>query len=114
MSVHVAPLLRGRVVQSASTDNATATATVAAIAGTSHLILGVEAHFDKDVTAVKVITVTAGSQVYVLSHNFTLGLFAFAFPVAIHADVNEAVTATLTASGTSSTDGLVTLFIAEN
>ncbi len=114
MSVHTAPLLRGRAVQSTGVANGTATATVAAIEGTSHIILGVEAHYDVSVTVIKAIVITQGSNVYTIRWDFNNGLFAFALPVGIKADVNQAVTATLAASGDGGTTGYVTLFVAEN
>ena len=114
MSINTRPLLGGRVVQSAAADNATATATVAAIEGVSHMVLGVEAHYDVAVTSIKAIVITAGTEVYTIRWDFTNGLFAFALPVAIRTPLsNTAVTATLAASGAGSTNGYVTLFIAD-
>ncbi len=115
MSVQEAALLRGSPTQSAAADNATSTATVSATPATQHLVFGIEAHFDIAVTAIKDITLKHGSTTWqVFRWDFTNGPFAFAFPVALKAGTNEAVTAELQASGTGGTNGYVTLYTATN
>lgn len=115
MSVATAALLRGRVVQSSAGDNATATGTVAAIANVTHLILGVEAHYDAVVAAIKTIAVKHGSSTFqTFRWDFNNGSFAFSFPVALKADPNEAVTVELQASGTGGINGYASVYVAEN
>ena len=115
MSVQLAPLLRGKATQSAGNDDATGTATVAAIEATEHLVLGVEAHYDIGVSAIKTITLKHGSTTWVVFRwDFTNGPFIFNLPVALKASQNEAVTAALEASGTNGRTGYVTLFTATN
>ncbi len=114
MSVQMAPLLRGLVVQSAGADDAIATATVAAIEGVTHIVLGVQAHYDAAVTATKTITLTVGGVATVFRHDFTNGAFAYNFPVALSGDPNVAVTCALEASGTGGTEGQAMVWFAEN
>ena len=115
MSVVTAALLRGRVVQSAAADNATATGTVAAIENVTHLILGVEAHYDAVVAAIKTVTVKHGSTTFqTFRWDFNNGGFAFSFPVALKADPNEAVRVDLEASGTGGINGYASIYVAEN
>ena len=113
MSVSLAPLLRGSVTQSSGADNATATATVAAIAATQHLILGIEAHYDAQVTARKTVTVKHGSTTFITFRwDFTNDTFVFAFPVALKGGSNEAVSVELEASGNGGDSGYVSLWVA--
>lgn len=113
MAFDSAPLLRGLVEQSAAADNTTATATVAAIDATTHLVLGVQAHYDAAVTAIKTITLTVGGVATVFRHDFTNGAFAYNFPVALSGNPDVAVTCALEASGTGGTDGQVIVWYAE-
>lgn len=112
MSIGTAPLLRGKHTQSAAADNATATATVAAVANQRHMILGVEAHFSAAVTAIVAVTVNYNSLTWTERWDFTNGPFFFNFPVGLMGAVGSTVTATLGASGTGGTNGYVTLFTA--
>ena len=114
MAANTAPLLRGRVVQSAAADDAIATATVAAIEGVTHLVLGVQAQYSLAVTAIKTITLTVGGVATVFRHDFTNGAFAYNFPVALGGDPNVAVTCALEASGTGGTNGEAVVWVAEN
>jgi hypothetical protein len=115
MSIQTAALLRGKVTQSAAADNATATATVSAITHQSHYVLGVEAHYDAAVSAIKTVTIKHGSTTWqVFRWDFTNGPFFFSFPVAFKGANNEAVSAELEASGSGGTDGLVTIYTALN
>ena len=115
MSVDTAPLLRGSATQSASTDNATATATVAATEAMVHLVFGVSADYDAVVAAFKTITVKHGTTTFqVFNWDFTNGPFAFAFPVALKSDQNQTVSVELEASGTGGIDGRSTIYSALN
>ena len=105
MAVNTAALLRGQLTQSAAADDAIATATVAAIESTTHLVFGIQAQYTLAVTAIKTITLTVGGVATVFRHDFTNGAFAYNFPVALHGDPNVAVTCALEASGTGGTDG---------
>ena len=114
MAVDSAPLLRGLVKQSSSVDNATATATIAAIAAQTHLVLGVQAHYTAAVTAIKTITLTVDGVATVFRHDFTNGAFAYNFPVALSSGTpNVAVTCALEASGTGGTFGQAIIWYAE-
>ena len=115
MSVLMAPLLRGGATQSTAVDNGASTATVAATAGVKRLILGVEAQFNVKESSLRTLTLNvAGSEVKNWEWDYTLGPFIMMFPVAIKTKVNEAVTLVLDASGTSSTFGDCTLWIADD
>ena len=115
MSVQLAPLLRGDVTQSSAADDALATATVAAVNGVTHLVLGVEAHYDAAVTAIRDITIIHGSTTWqTLRWDFSNGAFSFSFPIAFSNDPNEAVSATLEASGNGGDSGYVAIFTATN
>ena len=115
MSVQLAPLLRGSVVQSSAADNTLATATVSAIDAVQHFILGVEAHFSADVSSRKTVTIKRGSTTLIVFRwDFTNYLFAFSFPVALKSDYNEAVSAELEASGSGGTSGYVSIWTATN
>ena len=115
MSSHSAPLLRGSATQSAAADNATATATLAATVATKRLILGVEAQYNVAENSIRNLTLNvAGSEVKNWEWDFRNGPFFFMFPVAIKTDVNEAVTLVREASGTASTSGDCTLWVASD
>ena len=111
MSIQAQVLVSGEVTQSAAADNATATATVAAITGMTHRMLGVSADYDVAVTSIKTITIKQGSTtVVVFKWDFTNGAFHFAFPAALRGVLGGAVSATLEASGASSTNGRISLY----
>ena len=113
MSIGTAPLLRGKATQSTAADNATATATVAAIPEQKHLVLGVEAHYGAAVSAIKTVTVKHGSTAWVTHRwDFTNGPFVYNYPVALKGSQNEAVSVELEASGAGSTNGYATIFTA--
>ncbi len=115
MSVLTAALLRGSVTESAGVANGTATATVAAIEGQTHLILGVDAYFNVGVSSRKTIVIKQGSTtVKTFDWDFTNDLFAFSFPVALSFGPNVAVSAELEASGAGGTSGFVSLWTALN
>lgn len=112
MSIGLAPLLRGKATQSASADNAIATATAAAIANQAHLILGVEAHYDAAVSLFKTITVSYNGESIVHRWDFSNGPFIFNYPIALKGADGATVTAALEASGTGGTEGSVILYTA--
>ncbi len=115
MSVLEARLLRGAVTQSGAADDALATATVAAVDGVTHLVFGVEAHYDAAVTAIRDITIKHTSTNWqVIRWDFSNGAFSFSFPIAFSGDPNEAVSATLEASGNGGDKGYVAIFTAAN
>lgn len=115
MSVMVAPLLRGTATQATAVDNGTATATLAKTAGVKRLILGVEAQYNVGVSAIKKLTLNvAGSEVKNWEWDFANGPFLFMLPVALKTNVDEAVTLVLEASGTASTFGDCTLWVASD
>ena len=104
-------LLAGKVTQSSSTDNATATVAVSAIEGQTHFMLGVSADYNVALNALKAITIIQGSTtVLVFEWDFNNGAFHFAFPAAIKGVFGGAVSATLEASGTNSTFGRISLY----
>ena len=108
-------LLAGKVTQSASTDNATATVTVSAITGQTHFMLGVSADYNVALNALKAITIKEGSNtIIVFEWDFNNGAFHFAFPAALKGALSGAVSATLEASGTASTFGRISLYHFEN
>lgn len=114
MSVTMAALLRGRVVQSAGVANGTATGTVAAIEAVTHLVFGVEAHYDVVVATIKTITVKHGTTTFqTFRWDFNNGSFSFSFPVALKAEPNEAVSVELEASGAGGTTGYASIYVAE-
>jgi hypothetical protein len=113
MSIGTAPLLRGKATQSAAADNATATATVAAVANQKHLVLGVEAHYDAAVSTFQTVTIKHGSTTWITHRwDFSNGPFIMNYPVALLGSNNEAVSAELQASGAGGTDGYVILYTA--
>ncbi len=115
MSIQAQVLIAGTPTQSAAADNAVATATVAAIAGMTHYILGVSADFDIAVSAIVTITILQGSTALVVYEwDFTNGAFHFAFPTTMKGVVGGAVSATLAASGTGGTSGRITLYTFPN
>ncbi len=115
MAADSAPLLRGKATQSAGADDAIATATVAAREATTFLVLGVHAHYDAAVTAIKTITLTVDGAATVFRHDFTNGAFAYNFPVALSSgSPNVAVTCALEASGTGGTEGQALIWHADN
>ena len=115
MSVMTAPLLRGSATQSATADNATATATLAATAGVQRLILGVEAQYNVSENNIRKLTLNvAAVEVKTWEWDFTNGPFLFMFPVALHTKVNEAVTLVFEASGSASTFGDCTIWAASD
>ncbi|KKN06677.1 hypothetical protein LCGC14_1074740 [marine sediment metagenome] len=115
MSVLEARLLRGEVTQSSAADDDTATATVAAVDGVTHLVFGVEAHYDAAVTAIRDITIKHTSTNWqVIRWDFSNGAFITRFPVAFSGDPDEAVSATLEASGNGGDSGYVAIFTATN
>ena len=115
MSVETAPLLRGTATQSSAGLNATATATVSAIEAQVHLVLGIYADYDGVVASIKTITVKHGSATWqVFRWDFNNGSFAFAFPVALKSEQNEAVSVELEASGDAAINGYSTIYTATN
>ena len=111
MSIQAQILVAGNVMQSTTADNATATATVAAITGATHRMLGVSADYDVAVTAIKTITIIQGSTTLIAyKWDFTNGAFHFAFPAALRGVLSGAVSATLEASGAGSTNGRISLY----
>ncbi len=115
MSIAVQILTSGKGTQSSAADNATATATVAAIPAQTHRMMGVHAEFDAAVTSFKAITIIQGSTTLaVFNHDFTNGEFAFAFPTPLPGVMGGAVSATLAASGSGGTSGRVMLFTFAN
>ncbi len=115
MSAQLAPLLRGSVTQATAVDNGTATATVTATGGVKRLILGVEAQYSVRETSLRTLVLNiAGVEKKNWKWDFTNGPFFFMFPVAVKTLVNEEVTLVLDASGTTSTFGDCTLWIADD
>lgn len=115
MTVLVAPLLRGGATQSTAVDNGISTATVAATPAVKRLILGVEAQYSVKESSLRTLTLNvAGSEVKNWEWDFTFGPFIMMFPVAIKTEINEAVTLVLDASGTNSTFGDCTVWIADD
>ena len=108
-------LLAGKVTQSAAADNATATATVSAIAGQTHFMLGISADYNVALNAIQTITIIQGSTtILVFEWDFNNGAFHFAFPAALKGVLGGAVSATLQASGAGSTFGRISLYHFEN
>lgn len=104
-------LLNGKVTQSSAADNATATATAAAIERVRHGGLGVYADYSAAVSAIKTITVKRGTTTLaVFRHDFAGGAFAYSFPCPVWSDYGEALSVELEASGTVGTSGRVALF----
>ena len=115
MSVHTAALTRGDLAESAGADNATATATQAAVGNQTHWILGVSAEYSAAVSLFRTITVKKGSTTLkTFRWDFTNGPFHFSFPVALRGDLGGAVSAELQASGTGGTSGYATVWTALN
>lgn len=113
MSITTAFTLRGDVTESSPADNATATATKAAIANQSHLAVGVEAQYDAAVSAIKTITLKHGTTTWrTWQWDFANGAFLFSLPVALKGDLNEALSVELEASGTGGVSGVATLWTA--
>jgi hypothetical protein len=113
MSISTAPLLRGQVTQSIAADNATATASVSAIAQQKHIVLGCEAHYSAAVSLIKTVTLKHGSTTWqTFRWDFTNGPFFFALPVALRGALNEAVSVELEASGTGGTSGYASIYTA--
>ena len=112
MSVQLAALIRGEGTQSTGVANGIATATVAAIAAVTHLIFGVEAHYDVSVTSIKDVTITHNGVTLTFRWDFTNGPFIYNLPVALAGADSGAVSATIAASGAGGTTGYVTLFTA--
>lgn len=111
MSVNAVVLLNGKVAQSSAADNATATATVAAISHQTHGILGVHADYSAAVTAVKTVTIKKGSAaVLVFRHDFNFGPAFYPLPTAVWGDLGGAVSVELEASGTGGTTGRAGIF----
>lgn len=106
-------LLNGKVVESAGTDNALATATVGAVSGCRNFITGIKAGYSLAVaSAIKVIQVKLNGVV-VLNIEWDPSKLTpgwFPFPSPIHGDYNQAVSAELAASGTPGTLGRVAIF----
>lgn len=115
MNSQIAMLLGGRVVESSDADNALATATVGAVLGIRHFILGVAADYSTvQAAAIKLIQIKFGTTV-VLNIRFNSATdpwFMRKLPVPIHGDYNQAVSAELQASGTGGQLGRVKLFLA--
>lgn len=110
-SLSLGMVREGWAIQSTDTNNATATATKAAIPGQTHYMMGVAADYSAAVTAIKTITVKKGTTtIAVLRWDFTNGPFMMAFPAAIRGDHAAAVSVELAASGTAGTNGRVTVF----
>lgn len=106
----------GTYDQSATADNATATVTLAAVAGKGYVVTGILATFSAaPAAAAKVVTLTwyEGGTAKTLVLN---ALMASAidkqwnFPTPVKSDAGRAVTCTLTASGTGGVLGRVGLF----
>lgn len=108
-----AAILRGKGTQSTAADNATATASVAAIAEQRHTVYGVHADYSAAVAAIKTVTVKHGSTTWaVFRWDFTAGMFIYNFPLPFRGALNEAVSVELEASGTGGTTGRCTIFTA--
>lgn len=109
-------LLNGDVVESATADNATATAVKAATQAVRHFIGGIEAHYSAAVAAIKTITVTrtvAGLTVTkTYKWDFAKGPFVHNFPLLIHGDYNTQVSVALEASGTPGVTGQTAMWVA--
>jgi hypothetical protein len=112
MSVNAEVLLNAKVTQSSAADNATATATVAAIGGMTHGILGVHADYSAAPAAgFKTITLKKGTTtLLVLRHDFSTGPAFYPLPAAVWGDFGGAVSAELQASGTGGVTGRIALF----
>lgn len=112
MSVGAQVILGGEVAQSATADNATATVTVAATPGMRHFMTGVWADFSAAPSATyKTITIKkAGVTVIVKQWDFSTGSAFIPFPTPIRGDVNAAVSAELSASGTGAVLGRIALY----
>jgi hypothetical protein len=105
------------IADSTAVDNATATATAAAIDGARHYVAGVIAQFSVAVAAIKNITITytpegtTSAVSLVIPWDFSKAFPAIiALPGIVHGKYNTAVTAALGASGTGGTTGRVYLF----
>lgn len=107
-------LLNARPVQSGAVDNATATATAAAIANVRHFMCAIEADYSTSAPTNKTVTVkVAGVAVFVFRWDFTKGPFARALAVPIHGGYNEAVSVELEASGTGGVTGRVGFMVSD-
>lgn len=107
-------LLNGRVVESSDADNALATATVAAIAGVRHFMAGLTADYSVIPAAgIKLIQIKVGTTVVKnIRWNPIIEFpFRFAFPVDLHGDYNQAISAELQASGTGGQTGRVSIHV---
>ena len=111
MSINAVALLNSKVVQSDDEDNATATASAAAITAQSHGALGIHADYSATVSAVKTVTLKrATTTLAVFRHDFTAGAFIFPLPSAVWGGQGEVLSVELEASGTGGTSGRATLF----
>lgn len=114
MSVQSELLLNGRAVQSDVADNATATATLAAVVGVRHAIVGIDADYSTSAPTNKTITLKFGGVAkFVWRWDFTKGPFVRNLPVPWHPDYNQAVTVELEASGTGGVTGRVGVWTAD-
>jgi hypothetical protein len=99
------------VQASSDVDNATATATVAAVDGVRHRHLGVITDYSAAVSAIKTITWKVGSTTKaILRWDFAKGPFVGPVPGVVRGGVNEAISVELAASGTGGITGRVYLF----
>lgn len=104
-------LLNGDVVQSGLADNATATASKAAIQAQRIFVCGVEADYSATVAAIKTITLKFGTVTkFIIRWPFSLGPFLWAFPAIPKSIPNEAASIELEASGTGGVTGRVAMF----
>ena len=107
-------LLNGRSVESSDVDNATATATVAAVAAVRHFIASLTADYSAAPAAgFKLIQIKFGTTVVKnIRWNPALEMpFRLTLGVDIHGDFNQAVSAELAASGTPAVTGRVGLLV---
>ena len=109
MSIQAQVLTAGTAVQSAAADNATATATVPAIAGMTNKLLGFSADYDVAVAAIKTVTVT-GKVTVVYNWDFANGPFHLPLPGPIPGVLGATITVALEASGAGSTNGRVVAY----
>ena len=109
-------LTTGDVIDSGAQDNATATATLVAPAGSRAAVLGCTASFSATVSAVKTITFTVptvtGSKTVVVAWNFANGPAVIPLPGPLTLTAGSTATCALAASGAGGTTGRVGLFYA--
>lgn len=107
-------LTTGNVADSGQQDNATATATLTAPAGSRCAVLGCVASFSATVSAVKTITFSiptvTGTATVVVDWNFANGPAIVPLPGPVTVVAGGSATCALAASGTPGTKGRVGLF----